>query len=71
MRFNLSARGGCDNARGYVIHEPKASALRNRERYRIIRAHYIMKPHRHYVVFSINILVLSCDLQPIRFEVSF
>ena len=53
MRFNLSARGGCDNARGYVMHEPKASALRNRERYRVLDPpSALMKPHRHYVVFS-------------------
>ena len=27
--FNVRALGGCNNGRGYVMHEPKASALCN------------------------------------------
>ena len=54
------------------MHEPKASALRNRvlSRQPSGEASALMKPHRHCVV-SLYVLVLSCDLQPIRFEVSF
>ena len=55
MRFNLSARGGWDNARGYVMHELNASALRNRALSRIPSA--LMKPRRLYVEFSKHFMV--------------
>ena len=40
-RFNVRALGGCNNGRGYVMHEPKASALPNLDRYYIFRVRHI------------------------------
>ena len=40
----ISALGGCNNARGYVMHSPTARALRSLERY-CISSHTKSKPH--------------------------
>ena len=39
--FNLRARVWRDNSRGYIIHEPQASALCNRDCYGVARVHRI------------------------------
>ena len=46
------------NGRGYVMHEPKASALRNRDRYCIIRVRQI-KTLMVSVLFTVDHVIFS------------
>ena len=47
-----------------VMHEPKASALRNRDRYCIIRVHTVK--HALPAKYVLNVLFLVADLKPSR-----
>ena len=57
--FNVRARGGCNNGRGYVMHEPKASALRNRDRYYILRVRHIKARNPSKCVINILLMITS------------